>query len=377
MIPGAPVAERQGPGPLERPPVQGPLRHRALLGLAAVLSVGILTLGLSAWWITLAVERPYKGWPGDEVFVQVPQGAGVAAIAQRLAEAGVVQRPLVFRLAAWQAGADRRLKAGEYRFDRPMAPRRVVEKLAKGDVYVREVTFPEGLTIGEMATIFERQGLGTAQDFVAAARDAAIVADLDPAARDLEGYLFPDTYHVPRRADAAALVRQMVGRFREVLEAEQPGGAPGQRTLREVMTVASLVEKETGRDDERPVVASVYWNRLRVGMGLQCDPTVIYALARAGRWTGNLTRQDLQFDSPYNTYRYAGLPPGPIAAPGRASLAAALAPADTPYLYFVSRNDGSHAFARTLTEHNANVRRFQVEYFRQQQAGRSKNGAGQ
>ena len=131
------------------------------------------------------------------------------------------------------------------------------------------------------------------------------------------------------------------------------------------MTLASLVEKETARDEERPIVAGVYVNRLRIGMGLQCDPTVIYALAREGRYTGNLTRADLQFDSPYNTYKYAGLPPGPIAAPGKASLDAALAPADTPYLYFVSRNDGSHEFAATLEEHNRNVEEYQIRYFRE------------
>ena len=367
-----------GPGPaLPDPgPVRPRFRHLPLLGLAATLAVVILTLGLSAWWITLAVERPYKGWAGDEVFVEIPQGAGVASIARRLAEAGVIQRPLVFRLAAWQAGVDRTLKAGEYRFDRPMAPRRVVEKLAKGDVYVLEITFPEGLAIGEMAEIYERQGLGAAKDFAAAAREAALIADLDPAASDLEGYLFPDTYRVPRGLEASALVRQMVSRFREVFGPDERARAAALgHTVRQIVTLASLVEKETARDEERPVVAAVYWNRLRLGIGLQCDPTVIYALARAGRWTGNLTRQDLQFDSRYNTYRYAGLPPGPIAAPGRASLAAALAPADVPYLYFVSRNDGSHAFASTLSEHNANVRRFQVEYFRQQRAARAAPGA--
>ena len=136
------------------------------------------------------------------------------------------------------------------------------------------------------------------------------------------------------------------------------------------MTLASLIEKETSRPDERPLVSAVYQNRMRIGMGMQCDPTVIFALQRAGRWTGNLTRENLQFDSPYNTYRYRGLPPGPIAAPGRASLEAAVAPADVPYLYFVSRNDGSHVFAATLDEHNRNVHQYQVQYFRDQRRAR-------
>ncbi len=186
------------------------------------------------------------------------------------------------------------------------------------------------------------------------------------AAKDLEGYLFPDTYALPRRASARDLVGLMVARFRSAVGDEmlarataQPGG------VRAALTLASLVEEETSKPDERPIVAGVYRNRLAIGMGLQCDPTVIYALARDGRYTGNLRKADLQYDSPYNTYRYAGLPPGPIASPGRASIAAALSPADVPYLYFVSRNDGSHVFATTLAEHNRNVFQHQILYFRE------------
>jgi UPF0755 protein len=161
----------------------------------------------------------------------------------------------------------------------------------------------------------------------------------------------------------------MVARFRDVAGPDAPARARrAGLSVREWVTLASIVEKETGRDDERRLVAAVYRNRLRIGMGLQCDPTVIYALRKAGQWTGNLTRATLQFDSPYNTYRYAGLPPGPIGAPGRSSLEAAFDPADVSFLYFVSRNDGSHAFADTLSEHNANVRRFQIEFFRRRRA---------
>jgi UPF0755 protein len=158
----------------------------------------------------------------------------------------------------------------------------------------------------------------------------------------------------------------MVAQFDRALtpEIRRQAAARG-LNVRELVTLASLVEKETGKAEERPLVAAVYWNRLQVGMGLQCDPTVIYALERTGRYTGNLTRADLQFDSPYNTYRYAGLPPGPIAAPGQASLEAASQPANVPYLYFVSRNDGSHAFASTLDEHNRNVQEYQIQFFRQ------------
>ncbi len=189
-----------------------------------------------------------------------------------------------------------------------------------------------------------------------------MIREIDPAAPDLEGYLFPSTYSLPRRATAEQLVQQMVTAFRAVLTQEivQRAAARG-LTVRQLMTLASLVEKETAKPEERPLVAAVYTNRLRIGMGMQCDPTVIYALEKAGKYTGNLTREGLQFDSPYNTYRYAGLPPGPIAAPGRASIEAASAPADVPYLYFVSRNDGSHVFSETLDEHNRAVFEHQVK----------------
>ena len=202
-----------------------------------------------------------------------------------------------------------------------------------------------------------------------AAGEPAAIRDIDPIATDLEGYLFPETYAVPRDTTAARLVGLMVGRFRQLFSTEmQQAGQALELTPREVVALASLVEKETAQAAERPLVAAVYLNRRKLGMGMQADPTVIYALQRAGRYDGNLRREDLAFDSPYNTYRYPGLPPGPIASPGLASLQAAVAPAKVDYLYFVSRNDGSHVFARTLVEHNENVRQFQVLYFREQRA---------
>ena len=223
-----------------------------------------------------------------------------------------------------------------------------------------------------MAALYETKGFGSAQEFVAAARNGALVSAVDPGAKDLEGYLFPDTYKLPRHATAEQLVARMVAGFMKTLTPDLIDKAEGRGlTVRQFVTLASIVEKETGTPEERPLVAAVYSNRLKIGMGLQCDPTVIYALERAGRYDGNLRRDDLQFDSPYNTYRYAGLPPGPIASPGRASLAAAASPASVPYLYFVSKNDGSHAFAATLDEHNRNVQQYQVRYFRAESRVRS------
>jgi len=189
---------------------------------------------------------------------------------------------------------------------------------------------------------------------------------------DLEGYLFPETYALPRSTDAQKLIRLMIGRFERVFTSElRQAAAARNLSVRQAVTLASIVEKETAKAEERPLVAAVYITRLRIGMPLQCDPTVIYALQRAGTYTGNLRRDDLAFNSPYNTCRYPGLPPGPIASPGRASLEAAVHPADEGALYFVSRNDGSHVFAKTLDEHNRNVQKYQVRYFREQRAGRA------
>lgn len=334
-----------------------------LLRLAVLMA---LVAGAGAWWMYARVSEPYRGFVTAEQFVDVPPGAGAVAIGAALAEAGVVRDVTTFRVAVWVSGRARDLKAGEYRFDRPLTPFEVIDRLARGDVYRRLVTFREGLTIPDMALVFEERGFGSREEFTRAATDVSLIADLDPAARDLEGYLFPETYALPRGTSAHELVTQMVSLFKRVYtdELRVAAAAAGLNT-REVVTLASLVETETARAEERPLVAAVYRNRLKLGMGMQADPTVIYALQRAGQYDGNLSRSDLQFDSPYNTYRYAGLPPGPIAAPGRSSLEAAVHPAPVNHLYFVSRNDGTHVFADSLAEHNRNVQEWQVRYFRE------------
>lgn len=346
------------------------VRRLLVLGvLAAAAAFGV------AWQLDRRLTASYKGFEGPEVFVDIPQGTGARAIGRRLAEAGVVRDEGTFRLAVWRYGAGRALKAGEYRFADPATPLQVIDRLARGDVFLRAITFPEGLTIAEMAVVFEQRGFGAAAAFREAAGDATAIRDLDSQARDLEGYLFPETYALPRSATAADLVGMMVRQFRRTFEPLWAArAATHARSVRDTVTLASLVEKETARPEERATVAGVYANRLRIGMGLQCDPTVVYALMRAGQWNGNITRAGLQIDSPYNTYRYAGLPPGPIAAPGAGALEAALAPADVPYLYFVSRNDGSHVFATTLDEHNRNVHQFQILYFREKRARERASG---
>jgi UPF0755 protein len=341
---------------------------RIVLALVVVGVVAGAVVGFSLQY----VSAPYKGFEGAEQFVDLSAGDGTPVIARKLVEAGVVRDRWTFRIALWRTGVARRLKAGEYRFDRPMTALEVVSKLARGDVFLRSVTFPEGITVKEMSRIFEARGLGSAAAFVGAANDGvALVRDLDPTARDLEGYLFPATYALSRAAGATELVGMMVGRFHQVFTPDLRAAAAALGlTPREAVTLASLVEKETAKPEERPIVAGVYLHRLKVGMALQCDPTVIYALEMRNLYRGNLTHENLQVDSPYNTYRYPGLPPGPIAAPGRTSIESVAHAEPVEYLYFVSRNDGSHVFASTLDEHNRNVRKYQVEYFRQQKAGR-------
>jgi UPF0755 protein len=307
--------------------------------LVRLALVGALLAGAAGgafWWLRAQATTPFRAFDGEAVFVDVPPGTGPRSIGAKLVVAGVVRDDLTFRVALWLTGRARDLKAGEYRFEAARSAVDVVTMLADGAIYTRPVTFREGLTIGEMADVYAASGLGARDAFVAAAGDASLIRDLDPAATDLEGYLFPDTYPVPRQTPAT--------------------------------TLAALVEKETAQDAERPIVAAVYRNRHTIGMGMQADPTVIFALQRAGKWDGNLSRDDLQFDSPYNTYRYGGLPPGPIAAPGRRALEAVVAPAMVDYLYFVSRNDGTHVFATTLAEHNRNVFEWQVKYFRDRRA---------
>jgi len=320
----------------------------------------LAVLGAIVARIAIAETRPYKGYAESEQFVEIPQGAGPASIGKRLVDAGIIRDTLGFRFEIARTRTGRRLQAGEYRFDRPMTVQEVVAKIARGDVYLVPITFREGLTIPEMAALFEARGLGPAAEFTTAASDEQLIRSIDPAARDLEGYLFPDTYATARHTTASELVPRMVAGFERVLTPDIRSAASARGlSVRALVTLASIVEKETGKPEERRLVAAVYSNRLRIGMPLQCDPTVIYALQRADQYHGNLTHENMQIDSPYNTYRYPGLPPGPIASPGRASLEAAANPADAPYLYFVARGNGSHVFAASLEEHSRNVDEFQ------------------
>ena len=273
-------------------------------------------------------------------------------IARELQHDGIIRSANAFLVLHYVQGLGS-LKAGEYKFENPANALEVRRRIMRGDVYARTVTVPEGYNIYDIAVVVEQAGLGSAADFITAAKgDLFLIKDLDPSAKSLEGYLFPDTYHFTRIDTAHEIVAGMVHHFRQ--EAQKIG-LLRQGDVHRIVTVASIVEKETAVPEERPLVASVYYNRLDKNMLLGADPSVVYAALVAGRYRGTIYQSDLQFDSPYNTYKYPGLPPGPIANPGAASLEAAMNPAQTDYLYFVSDNNGHHRFSRTAEEHERNV----------------------
>lgn len=305
-----------------------------------------------------ALYRPYQGFEKEGVFVDIPRGASLKTIARLLAQNRVVRSSMAFEaLCRWKRRHT--LEAGEYFFNHPVTAFEVYADLANGRVYVKEFTVPEGLTMFDIADLAAKEGLLLRQDFLSAARNPALVRDIAPDAQTLEGFLFPATYEFPRHVKGTDMAAAMVKRFRQVWQALPTSDALAhKRTPREVVTLASLVERETPRAEERPHIAGVFENRLRIRMPLQCDPTVAYALTLADLYNGRLDGGDLQYESPYNTYRNRGLPPGPIANPGEASLRAALDPLPTEDLYFVANTEGGHFFSRTLQEHNRNVARY-------------------
>jgi UPF0755 protein len=335
--------------------------------LLALVILAAAALGGLAYYSYQKANEPYKGFTEDEIFYTITPGATSSSIASTLEDLGIIEDSRLFLAALWYREATQRLQAGEYRFWESASVFEVIERLERGDVYYLSVTVPEGLTLAETASLFEDKGLGDAKELEDLFEQPDLISSLDSKAPDLEGYLFPETYQLPRRPSAENITRSLVARFKSVYNDERQEKAKAlSLTPRELVTLASIVEKETGQADERPLIASVFWNRMRIGMPLQSDPTVIYAMKRDGTYNGNLRRTDLEMDSPYNTYKYRGLPPGPIASPGLGSIDAVLNPPESKYLYFVSKNDGSHHFSKTLREHNNAVRKYQIEYFRNQ-----------
>ena len=305
----------------------------------------ILAAGAWIWW---AVYAPVTPAPNTALLLR--PGFSTRQIAAELQKAGVIRSAFAFRL--WHRLHPKpALKAGEYLFEHPARLKEVYGRIARGDIYFHTVTVPEGYTMFEVAGAMEEAGLGSAQDFLKIAQTRTdLISDVAPEAKSLEGYLFPNTYQFTRTQSQEEMIVTMVREFRQV--AQQIGlSADVHRTV----TMASIVEKETAAPEERPQVASVYYNRLSHRMALDADPSVIYAKLLEGTYTGSLHHADLAIASPYNTYRFPGLPPGPIANPGRSALEAAMHPANTQYLYFVSNGNGHHRFAKDLNEHNRNV----------------------
>jgi len=301
-------------------------------------------------WFTWAALLPVN--PGEAKFVLLRPGWSARHIAQTLQHEGIIRSATAFLVVHYAMGKGT-LKAGEYKFDVPANTLQVRDRILRGDVFARAVVVPEGYNLYDIATVVEQAGLGPAADFIAVANhDVALLRDIDPQAKSLEGYLFPDTYQFTRIDSAHDIAAAMVHRFRQTA---QKIGLLGNPDIHRIVAMASIVEKETAVPEERPLVASVYYNRLDNNMLLGADPTVIYAALLAGRYRGTIYQSDLQFESPYNTYKYPGLPPGPIANPGAGSLEAAMHPAKSGFLYFVSDNNGHHRFAQSAAEHDRNV----------------------
>jgi UPF0755 protein len=319
--------------------------------------VGILVVGIAAYLLQRDWTTPYGSFPKEGLIVDIPKGTSRTHIAELLEAKGVIRSARSFRLLSlWHRG--RHLQAGEYFFDRPVTPQEVHGTMVDGWVYLHTVTVPEGYTMFDIAELLEREGLAARSDFLKAAGEPSLVRDVAPDARNDEGFLFPDTYKFARGMTPRRITEAMSRRFHEEWKILLFPKREAQPTPMEIITVASLVERETAVPEERPRVASVFYNRLRKGMALDCDPTVIYALRLDGRPPAKLSSADLRVDSAYNTYKHRGLPPGPIGNPGKASLRAALEPESTDYLYFVADAEGHHIFSRTLAEHNRNVARY-------------------
>jgi len=335
-------------------PPTGAKRLRPLWWSALILGAALFFLAAD---MLLFITSPATN-RSETVVIDFPAGTPLSALANLLEQRGVVRSGFRFRLYARLKGATRHIKAGEYEFSTALRPDAVLSKLVRGEVLLHQVTFPEGVTTQDIAALLTAQGLASADEVLAVAADANFAKDLGVAAPTLEGYLFPDTYRFARHLPVATILRTMVGRFFQYF-----GAAEEERALRlglarhEVVILASVVEKETGSAPERPLIAGVFMNRLRRGIPLQSDPTVIYGIPD---FDGNLTRVHLRTDTPYNTYTRRGLPAGPICNPGAAALDAVLSPAATPYLYFVAKGDGTHQFSVTLPEHNAAVARHQL-----------------
>ncbi|HEY3174983.1 MAG TPA: endolytic transglycosylase MltG [Candidatus Polarisedimenticolia bacterium] len=334
------------------------MRIGPALVLAAALVCCVMAIQSLFWQGT----RPYKGYASESTVVLIEPGQPARVAAAKLHDSGLIRSALVFRLLMRVRRAEGRIHAGEYEFSGPQSPNQILDKLVRGDVVQHKMTVPEGLRLEETSEVVEAAGFGTRQAFLESARaerNRRLVLDLDPVAPDLEGYLFPDTYFFASGTPPDRIVEEMVARFRREMSAGRMARLNELGlSVRQAITLASLVEEEAMADEERARIAAVFHNRLRSRMLLQCDPTVVYALELDRRYRGEIYRSDLSYSSPYNTYVHPGLPPGPICSPGARSIEAALYPAPTGDLYFVVAGPGRHRFSTNIRDHEEAVRQY-------------------
>lgn len=329
-----------------------PLRRIARAFAALVIIAAVLAAAAAGY----SFFGPYRGFQ-TAAFVDIEHGTSSRGIARDLEQHGVVRSSWAF-LIVRALHPTATLQAGEYRFDKAQTPWSVFDKIRRGEVFFEDLRVPEGSNIFDIANFLKNLDSVTGQALLKQVEDTGSIHDLDPQAPDLEGYLFPSTYRITHTTSAKRLCRMMTGEFRKTWT--KIGGPADSAQIHEIVTIASMVQKETAIPEERPLVASVFYNRLRLGMPLQCDPTTIYAALLGDHYTGVILKSELASKNPYNTYTHVGLPPGPICNPGKASLEAALHPAKTKYLYFVARPDGSgrHTFSTTLAQHERAVREY-------------------
>lgn len=323
-----------------------------------VLLIAVTILGALYQELLLYGGEPAQRGRTEKSLIDILPGEGFQRIAARLVEAGIVNGPIKFKLLARLKGFDKKIKAGEYLLSASLSPNQIFEILVNGRVYLHKLTVPEGYTLHQIAALVEKAGLTAASDFLKTAQDAAFVRNKEIDAETFEGYLFPETYYFPKNVTPKKIVSTMVQRFwSTILPGWQARSKELGLSIHKIITLASIIEKETGIPAERPLISSVFHNRLKKGMRLESDPTVIYGIEG---FEGNITRKHLEERTPYNTYLVRGLPPGPIANPGFESIKAALYPADTEYLYFVSRKDKTHQFSSNIDDHNRAVRKYQL-----------------
>jgi UPF0755 protein len=322
----------------------------------------IVIAAAAGFYINRLQYIPYRSFSEPKIVVTIPQGSSLGFIVRTLHQKGVIQYPWLLRGIFYVHKTEGQSKAGDYVFDRAMSPMEVYEKLMKGEVSYTVVTIPEGSNIFDLQTILQEKQIATKEQFADAVKSPEVQQALhaiDPALHDPEGFLFPNTYFLSKRDTPANLLRIMLQEFsKHYGVAEKARAAQLQMSMLQLITLASLVEKETAQPKERPLIAGVFYNRLKKSMPLQCDPTVIYALLLTGHYRGEIYKSDLKTPSAYNTYVTPGLPPGPICNPGNDSIQAALNPDQTDKLYFVAKNDGTHYFSATLEEHNRAVKQY-------------------